>query len=163
MNLDLYYEDDPILRTSCAPVTQFDATLRELGESMIACLPVMGGVGLAAPQVGRSIRLFVVDIWWPNAKGGLGKSSLGKALAFVNPKIELIGQEKQWGMEGCLSLPGQQRNVERARHIRVHAQNLAGRRFQVLAHDFLAVAIQHENEHLDGILMTDHHGVEPSP
>jgi peptide deformylase len=152
MDLALVSPDDPVLRQVCAPVEVFDQALIDLGEAMLAALPSMSGVGLAAPQVGRSIRLFVVDVWWNQGAKEPGR-------AFVNPKVTPIGKGRQRMSEGCLSVPGRRRRVERARKVQVEAQDLQGQPFTLIAEGLLAVALQHENDHLDGVLFIDHRAV----
>ncbi len=146
--LKLRLEPDPILHEVCTPVTVFDTNLQHLGGEMLAALPRFRAVGLAAPQVGYAIRLFVATM------------SFGP-LAFVNPEITVL----DWGSsvvfsEGCLSLPGLRRQVERPNHIRIQAQDLKGAKFEIQTTGFDSVILQHEDDHLSGLLMTDRDPVD---
>jgi len=134
---------NPILKRLCTPVPKMDEDLQGFICDMFDTLGPARGVGLAAPQVGRSIRLFVVR--------------LDAELTFVNPDItHREGTQKD--SEGCLSLPGVYEKIERAQKIRVSALDFEGKPFELNAEGFLAVAIQHEFDHLQGILMLDHLG-----
>ena len=104
---------DPVLRTRADEVTDFDGALEKLVEDMFDTMRADNGVGLAAPQVGVSLRLFVFDC------GG------GDDGYVVNPEWEPIGEEMQYGMEGCLSVPGVYGNVERYNHVVVRGQDLS--------------------------------------
>lgn len=138
---------DPVLRVKCRRVEQFDAGLRKLAADMVETMHAAPGVGLAAPQVGIELRLAVVDI-------SVGEDpSLLKVL--VNPEIvRREGQETE--IEGCLSLPGINDKVDRPLAITLRAHDLAGEPFELAAEEFMARAICHEVDHLDGILFTDH-------
>jgi len=142
---------DPVLRAKCRPVEQFDAGLRKLAADMVETMHAAPGVGLAAPQVGVELRLAVVDV-------SVGEDpSLLKVL--VNPEIvRREGQETD--VEGCLSLPGINDKVDRPLAITVRARDLEGQPYELAAEGYLARAICHEVDHLDGILFTDHlHGL----
>jgi len=142
---------DPVLRAKCRPVEQFDAGLRKLAADMVETMHAAPGVGLAAPQVGVELRLAVVDV-------SVGEDpSLLKVL--VNPEIvRREGQETD--VEGCLSLPGINDKVDRPLAITVRARDLEGHPYELAAEGYLARAICHEVDHLDGILFTDHlHGL----
>ncbi len=139
---------DPVLETACGPVTDFDTPeLRELVEDMFETMYEANGVGLAAPQIGVSKRLTVID-----CSGG---EAAGEKLVLINPEIiSLEGQ--QVGEEGCLSIPGFREDVKRARKVVARAQDLQGNSFEVTGEELLARAIQHENDHLNGILFLQH-------
>ena len=138
---------DPVLRVKCPPVEQFDAGLRKLAADMVETMHAAPGVGLAAPQVGVERRLAVVD-----TSVGEDPSQLQ---ILVNPEIvRREGQEAD--IEGCLSLPGINDKVDRPLAITVRAQDLEGKRIELAAEGYLARAICHEIDHLDGILFTDH-------
>jgi peptide deformylase len=139
------YRETPgweVLLTKAAEVTQFDADLRALVAEMADIMYTAHGVGLAAPQIGRSIRLLVYD-----AGDGL------KAL--INPVILKMRGEQFEPEEGCLSIPGLRGVVRRANQIQVRALDLTGRATQFRATEFEARVIQHEIDHLDGILFTE--------
>lgn len=138
---------DPVLRTKCRLVTDFDAGLKKLATDMVDTMHVAPGVGLAAPQVGVGLRLAVVDT-------SIGEDP-SRLLVLVNPEVtERSGLETE--VEGCLSLPGINDKVDRPAAIVVRAQDLLGHPFEVEAEGYLARAICHEVDHLDGILFPDH-------
>jgi peptide deformylase len=138
---------DPVLRVKCRRVEQFDPGLRKLAADMVETMHAAPGVGLAAPQVGAELRLAVVDV------SGGEVPSLLKVL--VNPEVvRREGQEAE--IEGCLSLPGINDKVDRPLAITLRAQDLEGQPFELAAEGFMARAICHEVDHLDGILFTDH-------
>ncbi len=138
---------DPVLETKADPVTEFDGELRQLAADMFETMYANKGVGLAAPQVGVSRRLAVID---PSA----GEDEAAK-IVLVNPEI-LVKEGTQIGEEGCLSIPGFREDVKRAWRVRVRAQDLDGKFFETEGEELLARAIQHEIDHLDGILFLQH-------
>lgn len=137
-------EEDPILRKTSKEVKDITPRTSILIKDMIETMYEMNGVGLAAVQVGILKRIFVVDI-----QDGFGQR------VFVNPQI-IKHNGSQLGAEGCLSLPGLQDDVERANEIVIKASDENGEEFELKASEFLARVIQHENDHLDGILFTDY-------
>jgi peptide deformylase len=138
---------DTVLRVKCPPVERFDDELARLAEDMVETMHAAPGVGLAAPQVGVELRLAVVDL-------SVGKDPEA-LLVLVNPKVlEAEGAETE--VEGCLSIPEYTDKVERAFRIVVRAQDLEGESFEVEADDWVARAILHEMDHLDGVLFVDH-------
>jgi peptide deformylase len=137
---------DEVLRTRCAQVESFDDELARLAADMVETMQAAPGVGLAAPQVGADRRLFVVDL-------SVGEDP-AQLHVFVNPRVvEEEGLESE--VEGCLSIPGISEKVDRPRRVRVEARGLDGRPFTLEAEDWLARAICHENDHLDGVLFVD--------
>ncbi|MCS7041565.1 MAG: peptide deformylase [Bryobacteraceae bacterium] len=138
---------DPVLETPAEPVTEFNGELRQLAEDMFETMYANKGIGLAAPQVGISRRLAVID---PTA----GEDAAAK-LVLVNPVI-LVKEGTQIGEEGCLSIPGFREDVKRAYRVRVRAQDLDGNFFETEGEELLARVIQHELDHLDGILFLQH-------
>ncbi len=139
---------DPVLETNCEPVAEFGTDeLKQLVENMFETMYANKGVGLAAPQVGVSKRLAVID---PSA----GEDPAAR-LVFVNPELlKLDG--KQVGEEGCLSIPGFREDVKRAAKVKVRAKNIDGEEFETECDELLARAIQHETDHLNGILFLKH-------
>lgn len=137
---------DPRLVQPCAPAVLND-DLRALAADMLETMYAAPGRGLAAPQVGRLLRMFVMDVAW--------KTGDPAPMVFVNPVLELVG-ERITGPEGCLSIPGPVTEVERNAQVRVRWTDLEGRMQEQEFDGFAAVCIQHEHDHLDGILTLDH-------
>jgi peptide deformylase len=136
---------DPVLRQVCREVRRFDGSLRALAERMFQITYAARGVGLAAPQVGVAIRLFVAN---PDGQGPDG------GVAYVNPSVlDQAGQVQQ--EEGCLSLPGVTCRMKRYARVTLTAKDLEGRPFQHAAEGLLARIFQHEMDHLNGILLVD--------
>jgi peptide deformylase len=139
---------DPELRKISEPIRSFDQNLADLAADLRETMLAAPGVGLAAPQVGRPVRLIVVD--WSDEDEGYGASTL----ALVNPRtIEADGRLTY--NEGCLSVTDLQSKVERAERVKVAAQDLEGQPFVVEAEGRRAVILQHEMDHLDGVLFID--------
>lgn len=138
---------DPVLREKCKPVESFDQDLRRLIDDMIETMHAAPGVGLAASQVGIDRRLCVVDL-------SVGEDP-GAVHVLINPKIvDRSGSVAD--VEGCLSLPGITDKVVRPFTVEVEAQDVEGNAFVLSAEDWLARAICHEVDHLDGVLFLDH-------
>jgi peptide deformylase len=143
----LHYPDRR-LRNPGELVSRFDSELRQLVDDMAETMYAAPGVGLAAPQIGVSLRVFVVDV-------AAGEDAPSDLRVFVNPEIvERAGEMRN--EEGCLSFPGIHEQVDRAERIKVRAQDVSGQPFELEAEGLLAIAIQHENDHLDGQLLVDH-------
>lgn len=134
---------DPILRQKANPLTEVTDETRALIREMFETMEEEDGVGLAAPQIGLGVRLFVV------------KADDGVERAFINPQIIETSTETSVYEEGCLSVPKNYEDVVRPARIVVQALNERGRRFTLEADGFLARVIQHENDHLDGVLFID--------
>src|SRR3954454_6095283 len=135
---------DPVLRSTALPVERFDESLAEEVERMGRLMHDAYGIGLAATQVGVMHRLLVY------------RTELeGAVAALVNPVLEWSSKDKESAEEGCLSLPGVGVEVERPVHVRVRAQDEHGRRVLVEASGLEARVIQHEMDHLDGVLILD--------
>ena len=137
---------DPLLARKADPVTVFDKELAKLVDDMFESMYAAEGIGLAAPQIAISKRIFIVDV-------SFGKEPKDK-LVLINPEI-LTHEGKQSEEEGCLSLPDIRDKVSRAKHVRLRAQDVKGKWFEVEGEELLARAFQHENDHLDGILFID--------
>ncbi len=146
----LHYPDKR-LREVGKPVTEFGPELAAFVEDMAETMYAAPGVGLAATQIGELIRLFIIDI-------ATGDDEPSELRVFVNPEIVARDGVQSWE-EGCLSFPGIHEEIERAERVTVRAQSETGERFELEAEGLLAVAIQHENDHLDGKLMIDHLGL----
>jgi peptide deformylase len=138
---------DPILEKPTAAITEFGAELEELTEDMFASMYAAQGVGLAAPQIGKNLRLTVVDVT-------AGKNPEGK-IVLINPEIIHAEGEKR-EEEGCLSIPGFRGYVVRPQFVTVKAQNAKGEFFEIRGEDLLARAFCHEIDHLNGILFIQH-------
>ena len=137
---------DPVLRARCREVEEFDSTLAGLVADMVETMHAAPGIGLAAPQVGVDRRVAVVDLSVGEAADAL--------LVLINPRI--VEQEgSAVDVEGCLSLPGITEKIERPTRIVVEAAHANGEPFSVEAEDWMARAICHELDHLDGVLFTD--------
>ena len=137
---------DPRLATKAATVTEFDDKLKQLAADMAETMYKAPGVGLAATQVDRHIRLIVIDI--TEEKNDL------KVL--VNPELVESSEETKPWEEGCLSLPGIYDKVTRPAQVKIKAQDLEGNFFELECDGLLAVCVQHEVDHLDGLVFVDH-------
>jgi len=135
---------DPVLRLRCDEVAAFDASLRTLADEMFETMYAAPGIGLAANQIGRSIRMFVYD----------GGEDAGSGVA-VNPTI-VSREGHQEEDEGCLSIPGVYRPTPRALAVRLEAADLQGNSIALEGEGLLARIFQHETDHLDGTLYVDH-------
>ena len=131
-----------VLRQKCETVEKFDAELHNLLNDMRDTLKDAQGAGLAAPQVGVSKRIFLIDV----EEDGV--------VEFINPVI-LGVSGSQYGVEGCLSVKGKWGDVKRPRKVTVEAYDRYGKKFKYVGRDFSAKALSHEYDHLDGILYTD--------
>ena len=141
----------PVLRDKARAVDKTELkspTLQHFIDSMIDTMHEYTGVGLAAPQVHESLRVFVAMV----DSAGDGD---GEAVVFVNPEITIKGDLTVEGWEGCLSIPDIRGRVPRAQHIVVAALDRHGKRFELELKDFPARVVQHENDHLDGVLFFD--------
>ncbi len=138
---------DPILRVQCRAVTAFDESLRKLVADMVETMHAAPGIGLAAPQIGVDLRVAVVDL----SSG----DDPEQEHVLINPEI-VHRQGQDTDVEGCLSLPGITDKVDRPTHVRLKAHDAEGNAFELEADDWLARAICHELDHLDGVLFVDH-------
>ena len=137
---------EKILKKKAAPVKVVDDDVRRLIDDLAETMYAAPGIGLAANQVGVAKRVVVVDVTHPDGQP--------KLYAFVNPEIAARSGEILWE-EGCLSFPGIHVDVDRATHVSVRGLGRDGRPFEMEADDLLAIAIQHEIDHLDGITLAD--------
>jgi peptide deformylase len=134
---------DPVLEKKAEAVTEFDAKLAKLVDEMFAAMESDKGVGLAAPQVGQSLRVFVTEVDGDRKR------------VFVNPEIVATSLDLVEYEEGCLSFPGLFFMVKRPAFLRIQAFSEKGKPFTIEAEEFLARVILHENDHLDGKLFID--------
>jgi len=161
MILPILQYGDPILRIKGKPIEDIDAGVRELAANMLETMHAANGVGLAAQQIGEPLQLTVLDISAvedrPSTlklKGNEVDPRSAMPLVLINPEIELHG-EIEIGVEGCLSFPEITGEIERVESVIVRAQTLDSEVVQFEAGGFLARAIQHEHDHLNGILFID--------
>ena len=161
MKLSIVQYGDPVLRAKGNRIEEINDRIRELAKNMIETMHAANGVGLAAQQVGEPIQLTVLDVSQvedrPTQMKLNGKNVEPKTLmplVLINPQIEL-GTETEIGTEGCLSFPEISGEIERAKSIKVRARNLDGEAIEIETSGFLACAIQHEVDHLNGILFID--------
>lgn len=143
MILEIVKYPDPVLQRPAEPVTDFGPELQKLIDDMFESMYAAQGIGLAAPQVGVSKRLTVIDLSF--------KKNPEEKLVLINPQI-LFREGKQFAEEGCLSFPEIREKVSRAAKVVVRAQNAKGEWFEKEAEELLSRCFQHEIDHLDGIL-----------
>jgi peptide deformylase len=142
MTLDIRMFGDPVLKTRASPVESFDGSLSNLAEDMLATMREHEGVGLAANQVGRLKRILVAAL----EEG---------EFVLVNPVVEEAAETTEKELEGCLSIPSIQVEVERPTAITVSGQDASGSPLKIEASGLLARILQHEIDHLDGVLILD--------
>lgn len=143
----------PVLRTKARAVDRSDiksAPLQKFIDDMLDTMAEYHGVGLAAPQVHEGLRIFVASL-----DAGDDGDQRTEPQVIINPEISIVGSDVVEDWEGCLSIPDVRGRVPRAREITVRALNRHSERIQLSAHDFAARVIQHETDHLDGILFFD--------
>ncbi len=136
----------PVLREVAKPVARVDGEIRRLVDDMAETMYDAPGVGLAAPQIGVGQRVFVIDI--------ASEDEPSELLVFINPELVETSGSQTWE-EGCLSFPGVSEEIKRAEQVKVRALDRDGKSFELEAEGLLAVAIQHEHDHLNGVLMID--------
>ena len=147
MPLEILKYPHPVLAQKAAPITEITPEIRQLAADMAEAMYANQGVGLAAPQVGRALRLVVIDLSGPEKREGL--------ITLVNPVITAASGEQE-DEEGCLSVRDYRTNVKRAATVMVTATDLDGNPLCLTADGLLAVCLQHEIDHLDGVLFIDH-------
>ncbi len=135
-------KDNPVLRATSKPVNKVTKDIKKLVDRMQETVRIAKGVGIAAPQVGQNVRIFIAQI-------------SDTFLTFINPEITDFSEATEIGEEGCLSLPGQWGNVERAKDITVQFEDEKGRVQKLNLSKMDARVVQHELDHLDGILFLD--------
>jgi len=161
MRFSILQYGDPILRTKGKPIDKIDPRIRELAQNMVETMHAANGVGLAAQQIGEALQLTVLDVSEvedrPSTMKLNGESidpKIAMPLVLINPQIDL-GAETEKGTEGCLSFPEITGEIVRAKSMTVRAQNLDGEPIEIEMTGFLARAVQHEVDHLNGILFID--------
>ena len=146
--LKLYEYPHPVLKKKAEPVAKVDDEMRRFLDDMLETMYASNGCGLAAPQVGVSKRVVVIDIAHEDEEP--------QPMYLVNPEIIWKSEEKKVCEEGCLSVPGMRAEVERPAAVKIRYLDYDGKEQLLEADDFLAVAAQHELDHLDGVLYIDH-------
>jgi peptide deformylase len=145
--LEILQAPHPVLKTKAKPVARVDDALRRLAADMFETMYKAPGIGLAAPQVGVSERLIVLDVTDGDER---------RAMTLVNPEIVWRSSDRATAEEGCLSLPGHFADVTRPQQVKVSYLTEQGLERQLEAEGLLARCVQHEIDHLDGILFVDH-------
>lgn len=145
MILNILTDEQPTLRIPSKPVPEITKEIQQLALDMLETMYVALGVGLAAPQIGKNIRMVVTD--WSEDKT--------LPMVWVNPVLTPVGKNLVCGLEGCLSVPGKEGMVNRYQKLKVTALNLEGKKISITLDEFPARVLQHEVDHLDGILYTD--------
>ena len=146
--LPLVIAPDPRLKTKTRAVTEADREfVRGFAPRMLATMYAAPGIGLAAPQVGLDLRLTVIDLQPEDQKA---------PVVLINPRIEAVSEELSTREEGCLSLPGHYADVTRPARVTASYEDLEGTRHRIEADGLLATCLQHEIDHLDGVLFVDH-------
>ncbi len=146
----VFDEDSAVLRQKAKKVRRFGPELEKLAQDMIETMREAHGIGLAAPQVGLAIRMFVAEL--PEDEED---PQSGRVYVLVNPKIIKASREEVEAEEGCLSIPGIYGDVWRSEEVVVRAQDTSGKEFRIRARGLLARVFQHEIDHLDGVLFPD--------
>ena len=149
----IYETPDPVLRQISKPVETFDAALKTLVEDMFETMYDAPGIGLAAVQVGEPIRLLVIDLQESEEEGG---EAVRDPKVFINPEILWHSDSEVPYTEGCLSVPEQYAEVMRPDRIRARWRDVEGNSFEEEINGLLAVVLQHEMDHLNGVLFIDH-------
>lgn len=152
MLLKIYYYGHPILRKRCEPVLEITDEIRKLAHDMIETMDKSDGIGLAAPQVGRSIRMFVLRNYIYTEEGHW---TLSEPKVYINPKLSNPSEHFISDIEGCLSLPGVRLHVDRPDKITIEAMDLEGKTFVEELEGYNARIRMHENDHINGVLFID--------
>ncbi|UWR22886.1 peptide deformylase [Sulfitobacter sp. S190] len=146
--LPLVLWPDPRLAETCAPVTEITTAIETLAADMLDTMYAAPGRGLAGPQVGAMLRIFVMDAGW--------KEGAPDPLVCINPMLQEIGEERVTREEGCLSIPGVTAQISRPSQVQMVWTGLNGGRYVQSFSGFAAACVQHEIDHLDGIVTFDH-------
>lgn len=152
MKLPLTYYGNPVLRKKAAKVEKINDDVRTLVHDMIETMEAHNGLGLAAPQVNRSLAIFIIQVPIQNPDETF---TPGPLKVFINPKIIAYSEETWDYVEGCLSIPGVYENVTRPYKVTITALNLDGEEFTEDFTELEAHAVMHENDHINGVLFID--------
>lgn len=161
MKYPLCYYGNPVLRTKAEPITDFSEELKQLADDMVTTMRGEAGIGLAGPQIGKSRRIFVMEIppdMDVDETGQRLNPELDGPLVVVNPEVEVLGDERDELEEGCLSIPDIRGRVERPYEINLTFQTVSGEKTTLHLKGLAARCAQHEHDHLNGILFLDHLG-----
>ena len=150
--LEILRWPDPRLAETCAAVPEITPEIETLASDMLETMYAAPGRGLAAPQVGAMVRMFVMDTGW--------KEGRPDPLVCINPMLQEVGEEHAEGEEGCLSIPGVTAMVSRPSQVQMVWTGLNGGRYVQSFTGFAAACAQHELDHLDGVVTFDHLGAE---
>ena len=154
-HLPIIIAPDPRLKQVCARVARVDDQVRRLMDDMLETMYACDGIGLAAPQVGASRRILVLDIDQLRGDDLTPEEKRGKPQFFINPEITWASEDLRVYNEGCLSVPGQYADISRPDKVRVKYLDYKGKAREIEADGLLATVLQHEMDHLDGILFVD--------
>ncbi len=155
MPLKFVYYGDPILRRHCREITEVTEEIKELARNMIEMMRIHNGVGIAGPQVGIDLRIFISAL---DECDNNGYAVLSKPEVYINPKIIEYSDEEEIHSEGCLSIPGVYEEISRPIRVTVEALDIEGNPFQIKATGWKAWNLLHENDHLNGVLVIDRVG-----
>jgi peptide deformylase len=158
MSLTLKFYGDPVLREKAEPVEAFDAELKKLAADMVKAMRMESGIGLAGPQIGKRLRIFVMEIpveMDADEEGTALNPELKFPLVAVNPELEAISDEENELEEGCLSIPDIRGKVWRPSEVRMQYQTVIGETKEVELQGLAARCAQHETDHLNGVLFVD--------
>lgn len=153
--LKVYVAPHPVLKTVAEPVEEITDETRKLAEDMLDTMYTYDGIGLAAPKVGISQRILVIDLE-QDLEQDDPLNRRGNPYVFINPEITYESEETRVYQEGCLSLPDQYADVERPETVKVKYTDLDGNEQNLDGNELMATAVQHEMDHLNGILFVDH-------
>ena len=155
MKLPLCYYDDPVLRKRALPIDEISPEIARFAQDLIDTMLAANGVGLAAPQVGKLLRIFIIrdEQLQPD-----GQVMFGPPEIIINPSLSKPSEEKVAMLEGCLSVPGIYVEVLRPKTIHIRYQTLKGVWIEEVLDNFRARVAMHENDHLNGVLMVDRLG-----
>lgn len=142
---DIRLLGDDVLREECEPVGEIDEEVRRLADDLLETMYEADGIGLAAPQVGVPLRMFAYDVREPDRPAGV----------LIDPEVVERSDETEKAPEGCLSIPGIQEVVERPARVVVEGRDPEGQEVRIEADGLLARCLQHEYDHLDGVLFLD--------
>jgi peptide deformylase len=155
---EILTSEHPVLRQKAKKVKRVDASTQKLIDDLFDSMHAAHGLGLAAPQIGASLRVLVIELPQdeedPQLRKPRGGSDSGEQIVLINPTV-IKAEGEQFGEEGCLSVPGYVGMVHRAEQVTVKGLNRKGKEVRVRGEGVLARALQHEMDHLDGILYTD--------